>query len=280
VVGSFSFSYIGKKVRLSRIIKPEGTLVFAFDHWLEHGPADFPEERLDPKVILEDVIDAGVDAVMLTPGDARLFSDIWAGRTALIVKVTGKTSLRPPEEQLLQSVIGSVEEAIALGADAVAATVYWGSPYEDLMLERWTAIKDVADTYGVPLLQLAYPRGPTIKNRHALDIVLYGVRAAVSVGADAIKTYYTGSKETFAKVVTAASGVPVMMSGGPARHSPLEFLRDLKNVREAGAAGAVVGRNIFQARDVKAMARACRAVIRGEMEPEDALGAEGLLERA
>ena len=273
-----SFSCIGKKARLSRIIKPKGTLIFAFDHWLEHGPADFPEERLDPRIILEDVVSAGVDAVMLTPGDARLFSDVWAGRTALIVKVTGKTSLRSREEQLLQSIIGSVEEALALGADAVAATVYWGSPYEDLMLDRWTAIKDAADAYGVPVLQLAYPRGPTIRNRHSLEVVLYAVRAAVSVGADAIKTYYTGSRESFVKVVTAASDVPVLMSGGPTRHSPLEFLRDLKNVREAGAVGAVVGRNIFQAGDVRAMTRACRSVIRGEMEPEDALGAEGLLE--
>jgi len=271
-----SYSSVGKRVRLSRIVDPRGSLVFAFDHWLEHGPSDFPRDRLDPRGILEAVIDAGVDAVMLTPGDARLFSDIWAGRTALIVKITGKTNLRPEADRLLQSVIGSVEEAIALGADAVAATVYWGSPYEDIMLARWSAIREATERYGIPALQLAYPRGPTIRDRHALDIVLYGVRAAVSVGADLIKTYYTGSRESFALVVKAASGIPVMMSGGPARHSALEFLRDLRNVREAGAAGAVVGRNIFQARDIRAMTRACRAVIRGEASPEEAAAEEGL----
>ncbi|MEB2837266.1 MAG: 2-amino-3,7-dideoxy-D-threo-hept-6-ulosonate synthase [Desulfurococcales archaeon] len=274
--GVASYSSVGKRVRLSRIVREPGSLVFAFDHWLEHGPADFPEDRLDPRVILEAVVDAGVDAVMLTPGDARLFSDIWAGRTALIVKVTGKTSLRPPDAQLLQSIIGTVEEAIALGADAVAATVYWGSPQEDAMVSQWTLIRETAERYGVPALQLAYPRGPTIRDRHSLDVVLYGVRAAVSVGADLIKTYYTGSRDSFAKVVRAASGVPVMMSGGPARHSALEFLRDLKAVMDVGAAGAVVGRNIFQAPDIKAMTRACRAVIRGEASPEEAAAGEGL----
>ncbi len=270
-----SYSSIGKSVRLSRILDERGTLVFAFDHWFEHGPSDFSADRLDPRTILEKVVGAGVDAVMLTPGDARLFADIWAGRTALIVKVTGKTSLRPERERLLQSPIGSVEDAVRLGADAVAATVYWGSPMEDVMLERWIAIREAAEMYGLPVLQLAYPRGPSIRNRYELDIVLYGVRAAVQVGADLIKTYYTGSQASFAKVVEAASGIPVMMSGGPKREKMVDFLRDLKAVREAGAIGAVVGRNIFQSRDIERATQLCKAVLTGRASPEDA--AEGLL---
>ncbi|MEB3845161.1 MAG: fructose-bisphosphate aldolase [Desulfurococcales archaeon] len=269
---TLSYQSVGKRVRLSRILGDNrGSLVFAFDHWLEHGPTDFPGDRIDPKIILEEVVSAGVDAVMLTPGDARLLADIWAGRTSLIVKITGKTSLRPENERLLQSVIGSVEDAVSLGADAVAATVYWGSPFEDAMLRQWTAIRETAEQYGVPALQLAYPRGPSIRDRHAPDIVLYGVRAAVMVGADLIKTYYTGSRESFKLVVEAASGVPVMMSGGPRRGTPLEFLRDLRDVRLAGAAGAVVGRNIFQAPRIAAMARACRSVLRLELSPEEAV---------
>jgi class I fructose-bisphosphate aldolase len=274
--GSSSYSSVGKNVRLSRLLDPHGTLIFAFDHWLEHGPGDFPEDRLDPRVILEAVVDARVDGVMLTPGDAKLFADIWSGRTSLIVKITGKTSLRPKDEQLIQSIIGTVDDAVRLGADAVAATVYWGSPREDVMLQCWSIVRERAEEYGMPALQLAYPRGPTIKDRHALDIVLYGVRAAVMVGADLIKTYYTGNKESFSKVVRAASGIPVMMSGGPARSSPLDFLRDLRNVREAGAIGAVVGRNIFQALDIRAMAKACKLVLTGKATPEEAIEGEGL----
>ena len=271
-----SYSSIGKSVRLSRILDPNGTLVFAFDHWLEHGPVDFPVDRIDPRKILEEVVDAGVDAVMLTPGDARLFYDIWMGRTSLIVKITGKTNIRPHDQRLKQSIIGSVEDAVKLGADAVAATIYWGSQFEDEMLEQWTLIRETAELYGLPALQLAYPRGPAIKYRYALDIVLYGVRSAVMVGADLIRTCYTGGKDSFSKVVEAASDIPVMMSGGPHRDNPLEFLVDLEAVREAGAAGAVVGRNIFQSRNIGAMARACKAVIRGEMTPEEAASSEGL----
>lgn len=276
MAAAISYSSVGKTVRLSRILNPRGTLVFAFDHWVEHGPSDFPRDRVDPRKILEAVVSEGVDAVMLTPGDARLLADLWAGRTSLIVKITGKTSLRPERERLLQSIIGTVEDAARLGADAVAATVYWGSPYEDLMLERWTLIREAAERLGMPALQLAYPRGPAVRERHSLETVLYGVRAAVAVGADLIKTYYTGSRETFAVVVEAAGEVPVLMSGGPRRSNPLAFLQDLWDVRAAGAAGAVVGRNIFQAPDIRAMVRACRAVIRGEARPREALEGEGL----
>ena len=195
--------------------------------------------------------------------------NIIANKIALIVKLTSKTNLRPSEERLLQSPFGAVESAIALGADAVAATVYWGSQFEHEMLKQWIEIKKYADVYGLPALQLAYPRGPTIKNMYDVEIVRYGARAAVESGADLIKTYYTGSRETFAKVVEAASGVPVLMSGGPRREKPIDFLRDVKAVMEAGGKGVVVGRNVFQHKDPKAMMKAIVAIVHEDKDPED-----------
>ena len=266
-----SFHVVGKKVRLSRILPDGKALVFAFDHGLEHGPQDFPPWHIDPKTILSKVVEAGVDAIMLLPGMAKQTYEVWAGKTALIVKVTGKSVLRPKEQQLVQSPVGVVEEAVALGADGVAATVYWGSPQEDAMLQIWTEVAFTAETYGLPVLQLAYPRGPTIPNRYDVEIVRYAARAAVEVGADLIKTYYTGSKETFAEVVKAAGGVPVLMSGGAKAPKPIDFLRVVKNVMEAGARGVVVGRNIFQSKDPKGMAKAILAIVHEGLEPEEAL---------
>ncbi len=265
-----SYSYVGKLVRLRRILPDGKAVVFAFDHGVEHGPSDFPEGRVNPEPVLKAVVEAGVDAVMLTPGMARLTYSIWAGRTALIVKVTGKTNLRPSEQQLLQSVFGSVENAIALGADAVAATVYWGSPYEDQMLRQWFAVKSSAEAYGLPCLQLAYPRGPMIKDRYDVEIVRYGARAAAESGADMIKTYYTGSTDTFRRVVEAASGVPVLMSGGPRAPTAIDFLRQVRSVMDSGASGVVVGRNIFQHPDPRSMTKAVIAVVHEDLEPEEA----------
>lgn len=265
-----SFSSVGKKVRLSRILRRGRAVAFAFDHGVEHGPGDFPPQSIDPNGLLEEVISAGVDAVMMLPGMARLTHDVWAGRTGLIVKLTSKSNMRPDDGKLLQSTFGYVDDAVALSADAVAATVYWGSPYEDAMLERWFAIRSMADSYGLPCMQLAYPRGPTIKDRYSLEIVRYGARAASESGADIIKTYYTGSRETFRDVVKAAGGVPVMMSGGPRRAALLDFLHDVRSVLDAGGSGVVVGRNVFQHPSPGKAMRAVLAVVHENAEPEEA----------
>lgn len=262
--------FIGKRVRLAKILPGGRSVIFAFDHGVEHGPQEIPRARRDARKLMQEIVDAGVDAVMTTPGIARLTWDIWAGRTAMIVKLTGKTSLRPSEDQLLQSIIGSVGEAAAVGADAVAATVYWGSPLEDLMLERWARIRLEAESLGMPALQLAYPRGPAIKDRYAVEIVEYGARAAMESGADLIKTYYTGSEETFRRVVEAASGIPVLMSGGAKTQSPLDFLEKVYSVIRAGGQGVVVGRNVFQATSIEAMVVAIREVVHKGVEPSKA----------
>jgi len=266
-----TYRSIGKRIRFNRIMGRGRAIIFAFDHGVEHGPSDFPEDRIDPRIVLTEVVEAGVDAVMLLPGVARLTSDIWGGRTSLILKLTSKTNLRPEEYRLIQSIFGFVEDAIALDADAVAATIYWGSPFEDEMLEIWFNIREAADHYGLPCLQLAYPRGPTIKDRFDVEIVRYGARAAAESGADLIKTYYTGSRESFAKVVEAASGVPVLMSGGPKTPKAIDFLKQVRNVIDAGGKGVVVGRNVFQAPNIKSMIKAIQLIVYEDRSPEEAV---------
>ncbi|MGB9816313.1 MAG: class I fructose-bisphosphate aldolase [Desulfurococcaceae archaeon] len=265
-----TYNAVGKKIRLNRIIGRGRAVIFAFDHGVEHGPSDFNAETINPRRVIEKVI-GGLDAIMMLPGVARLTWDIWSNRAALIIKVTSKTNLRPETEKLLQSPFGLVEEAIAIGADGVAATVYWGSQYEDEMLEQWVNIRNTAETYGLPCLQLAYPRGPAIKNMYDVEIVKYGARAAAESGADLIKTYYTGSVETFRQVVEAASGVPVLMSGGPRRNTDLEFLVDVYNVIQAGGRGVVVGRNVFQHSNPRGMLRAINAIVHEDKTPEEAV---------
>jgi class I fructose-bisphosphate aldolase len=265
-----TYSAVGKRVRLSRIMSRGRAVVFAFDHGFEHGPRDFTSETLNARVVLEKVV-GYVGAVMLLPGVARLTWDLWAGRAALILKVTGKTTMRPEEERLIQSPIALVEDAVALGADAVAATIYWGSRYEHEMLRDWASIKSAADTYGIPLFQLAYPRGPMITSTYDPEVVKYSARAAAESGADAIKTHYTGSLESFKLVVEIASGTPVLMSGGPRRSRDLDFLVDVYNAIKAGGRGVVVGRNVFQHRNPRGVLRAVNAIVFDEKEPEEAL---------
>ncbi|NJE07376.1 fructose-bisphosphate aldolase [Thermococcus sp. M39] len=279
-----AFQNVGIKRRLKRFFRRDGrALIFAMDHGFEHGPTDFEEvwEHIKPKIIIRKVVRAGIDGVMMLPGIARIAADELKPDTGLMIKLTSKTNLRPKEDQLLQSPLGFVEDAIKLGADAVAATVYWGSPYEDIMMKQFAEIASIAHDFGLPVVQFAYPRGPYINEKYGKKedyrVVMYGARAAAEMGADMIKTYWTGSKETFAKVVDAAAGVPVLLSGGAKAKNPFEFLKIVYDVIEAGGAGAVVGRNIFQRENPEPMIKALLRVIHRNEEPEEAAKAEGLI---
>ncbi|WP_457753602.1 class I fructose-bisphosphate aldolase [Thermococcus sp.] len=279
-----AFQNVGIRRRLKRFFRRDGrALIFAMDHGFEHGPEDFNEvwEHVNPRVILKKVIRAGVDGVMLLPGIARISGDVLNPNVGLMVKLTSKSNLRPKEDQLLQSPLGFVEDAIKLGADAVAATVYWGSPYEDIMMKQFAEVASIAHDFGLPVVQFSYPRGPYINEKYGKKedyrVVMYGARAAAEMGADMIKTYWTGSKETFAKVVDAAAGVPVLLSGGAKAKNPLEFLKVVYEVVEAGGAGAVVGRNIFQRENPEPIIKAILRVIHRNEEPEEAAKAEGLI---
>jgi DhnA family fructose-bisphosphate aldolase class Ia len=76
------------------------------------------------------------------------------------------------------------------------------------------------------------------------------------LGADVVKVSYTGSMESFRKVVEGCP-VPVLIAGGPKMGSDLAILKMVKGAMEAGAAGISIGRNVFQhgspARIVKAL---------------------------
>jgi fructose-bisphosphate aldolase, class I len=265
-----SLSYVGKQLRFERIFRDDSrSVIFAMDHGFERGPSVFSDSALNPADIISKVVDAGVDAAMVTKGVAKVTSSIWRNKIGLILKISGKTELRPKKDQAIQSQIGSVEEAVKIGADAVATTVYWGSEFENEMLARLNETVEKSDSFGLPVLQLAYPRVEG-KTNYEPEIVSYAVRLAFETGADAIKTYYTGSSESFSKVVASAGGVPVLLSGGAASEHPIKFLQDVQSVMQAGAKGVVVGRNVFQSKDPGAMVNAVKRIVHDEWPSEKA----------
>ena len=279
-----AYQSVGIRRRLKRFFRRDGkALIFAMDHGFEHGPTDFEEhwEHVNPRIIIGKVVRAGIDGVMMLPGIARIAGDEVKPNVGLMIKLTSKTNLRPKGEQLLQSQLGFVEDAIKLGADAIAATVYWGSPAEDVMMRQFAEIASYAHDLGFPVVQFAYPRGPYINERYGRKedyrVVMYGARAAAESGADMIKTYWTGSRKTFAKVVDAAAGVPVLLSGGAKTENPVDFLKLVWEVIEAGGSGAVVGRNIFQRENPEPFIKALLRVVHRNEDPEEAAKAEGLI---
>lgn len=262
---------IGKKLRLNRILDPKTgrTLIVALDHGVEHGPSDFPEKVLDPKVIVKATADGGANGIMLHKGVARYTAEEWMGKIPLILKITGRTSLSP-EELAMQTPVASVEDAVSLGADAVALTIYVGSTNEAKMMKNFGKVETCCRQLGMPILALMYPRGPGIKDKYNVDGVRYAARLGAELGVDIVKTYYTGSAETFRKVVKSCP-VPVVAAGGPRKDTAEEVLTMVKEVMEAGAAGVTIGRNVWAYSDPVGMIQAIHDIVFENASVKEAL---------
>ncbi len=93
----------------------------------------------------------------------------------------------------------------------------------------------------------------------------------MELGVDIVKTFYTGSAETFAQVVEMASPALVVAAGGPRLETDVDVLRMVEGVVQAGAAGITFGRNIWQSDDPAALIGALKHVLHENGSVERAL---------
>ena len=141
------------------------------------------------------------------------------------------------------------------------------------MLEMLSNVVEEAHKWGLPVVCHAYPSGELWGDRKgSAESVLYAARAAAEVGVDIIKTWYTGSTESFREVVDGTPGL-VMVAGGAKLDTDLEVLQFAESVVDAGAAGLTIGRNVWGADNPTGMVRALRAVVHDGQSATDAVRA-------
>jgi DhnA family fructose-bisphosphate aldolase class Ia len=117
---------------------------------------------------------------------------------------------------------------------------------------------------------MMYPRGPAIKNSNDVAFVKHVSRIGAELGADIVKTNYTGSIESFREVVQGCP-VPVVIAGGPKVNTEEDVLRMVLGSIRAGGVGVSLGRNIFQHKNPEAMAKAVGAIVHKGATVEEAL---------
>ncbi len=243
----------GKKRRLKRILRDDNrTIIVPMDHGVTVGPV---AGIIDMQEIVNKLLLGGVDAVLLNRGIAK---SIDTGNAGLIVHLCGSTKHCPDPNSKIQ--ICSVEDAVRLGADAVSVHINIGAKQEDRMLATLGNVACKCDDYGMPLLAMMYPRGPSIKDQHAVDVVAHAARLGAELGADMIKTNYTGDSESFKKVVSGCH-VPVIIAGGPKVETARDILQMVIGSLKAGGAGVSIGRNVFQHEDPAKMVKAFSAIV-------------------
>ena len=257
---------IGKDIRIERIVDRNTgrAVIVPMDHGFSMGQID---GLLDMTKTISEVSDGGANAIVLHKGMVKRGHRRHGRDIGLIIHLSGSTSLNPdPNDKVI---VCTVEEAVALGADAVSIHINLGAPNESHMLETAGQIVKDCNRWGMPLLVMIYPRGKGI-DPFSPQAIGHCVRVAEELGADMIKTNYPGSPEAFRKIVNACS-VPLFIAGGE-KTGDLESLTIIRESVEVGGAGVCVGRNAFQRKDTRGFVKALCKVGHENMDPVKALG--------
>jgi fructose-bisphosphate aldolase/2-amino-3,7-dideoxy-D-threo-hept-6-ulosonate synthase len=253
----------GKTRRLRRIMQQDNhTVIVPMDHGVTVGPI---QGITNMQQITDQLVKGKADAILVHKGIAKRID---VGNAGLIVMLSGMSNLSPNINGKVQ--VCSVQEAIRIGADAVSVHVNVGAQDEDKMLHNLGKVSDECDIYGIPLLAMMYPRGPKIQNEHAPDVIAHAARIGAELGADIIKTNYTGNIDTFKEVVESCP-VPVVIAGGPKCKSNDEVLQTTFDAMKAGAAGLSIGRNVFQCENPTQIIKALSAIVHQNATVEHAL---------
>ena len=253
----------GRDVRLNRILRNGKMLCIPMDHGISNGPIP---GIIDVHSMIYQCENKGLTSVLVNKGIVRSMPRPTS--VGVIVHFSGSTSLGPaPNKKVL---MGTVVEAVRLGADGVSVHINIGAKEEPEMLVKLGQVAGQCDEWFMPFIAMMYPRGENIKNPHDPEIVAHAARIGAEAGADIVKTVYTGDPDSFKRVIKGCP-VPIVIAGGPKAKNDKEVLEMTYGAMEAGAIGVTFGRNIFQHKNPGGMCRALAKVIFKKQTVKEAL---------
>lgn len=242
---------------------------------MDHGMAAVPEglERIRP--ILERVLEADPDGILLNASMARQQIDLLARRH--VPSLTVGIDFVVHEDPHANSPVAahypqiSVEEAVRLGADCVKSMLVMGGSDRVAFARNVSYLRRMAEEcriWEMPLMIEPYLWGDQVPENRSGRAALNadGARLAVEFGADIVKLEYAGEPDEFAEVV-AQCPVPIIILGGPKRPAERDTIADIVNAGRAGAKGIAIGRNVWGYGDPRKMVRALTiALVRQDLD--------------
>ena len=268
----------GVKTNLARLLMHgrlagSGRLVILpVDQGFEHGPArSFAPNpaAYDPRYLFELAIEAGLSAYAAPLGPLEMGAVSYAGEVPLILKMNSANSLAGGNVSD-QALTATVDDALRLGCVGVGFTIYPGSDACYAMQLQLRDLIHEAKAKGLVPVVWSYPRGGKIskEGETALDIVAYAAHMAALMGATIIKVKppkagvdLAAAKDAYAKAevpmdtlseriahvmqTTFAGRRLVVFSGGEAKGTD-GVLDEIRQIRDGGGHGSIIGRNSFQ----------------------------------
>lgn len=255
--------------------------ILPVDQGIEHSAgASFAPNPIyfDPENIVKLAIEGGCNAVASTLGVLGAISRKYAHKIPFIVKFNHNELLSYPNFYD-QTLFASVQQAFELGAIAVGATVYYGSPESRRQIQEVSEAFAIAHELGMVTILWAYLRNPAFKHEgvdyhNSADLTGQANHLGVTIEADIIKQKqaennggYTALKfgKTHSKVYSElTSDHPIDLvryqvancymgragminSGGASGENDLaQAVRTAVINKRAGGMGLISGRKSFQ----------------------------------
>jgi DhnA family fructose-bisphosphate aldolase class Ia len=237
---------------LAKLVKKNRSLLVAFDHGIVFGSLPGSEK---PGWVLEQIIEGKADGVLVTPGLARRFANVLKGRIGVILSIPTDPAY--------------VEYAARLGADGVKTT-FFGDVTDSEVTKMQEDVAMACQSQGMVYLDEVVPADAgSYKAKSDPALVRLAVRRAAELGADMVKTAYTGDRASFERAV-ASTFIPVVILGGE-KSGDREVLQMTRDAVDAGGAGIAYGRNIWGRDDPRAMIEALRMIIHEGRAVDEAL---------
>ena len=262
---------LGKTIRYNKFFGKGGNALFvAVDHGAQFGPLD---NLLDVCDALEKI--HMVDGILMNPGILDQASPFFAKKDTppLILRVTWTSAYCFPwnYKEAHTCRVMHPYDALYSGAEMVTACCVLQSGSESTDRDNVKLFSEIAaekEKAGIPLIGELYPmQAENLPPDELHNRVYRGARILAELGADVIKTFYTG--ERFSEVVEAVP-VPILVLGASKTEHEESALEMARKAMAAGARGIVFGRNAFQAEDVHGFIQALANIVHMKGEQKKA----------
>jgi class I fructose-bisphosphate aldolase len=168
--------------------------IFPVDQGIEHsgGSAFAPNPiYFDPENIIRLAIEGGCNAVASTYGVLGIMARKYAHKIPFVVKINHNEFLSMPN-RFDQTMFGTIRSAWNMGAVAVGATIYWGSPESARQLKEVAEAFEYAHELGMTTILWCYTRNNGFKvdgvDYHtSADLTGQANHLGVTLQADIIK---------------------------------------------------------------------------------------------
>jgi len=231
----------GKAIRWNHIFRNDGKAVIVA---MDHSTRRVAPGLEDYVATVKKVAAGGADAILISYGNMLTHAKALPRNVGYVVGI--------PSPQRAEF----VQEAAKAGADALKYTHFGGLRSPNLNMVQ--PIAAACEEHGIVFMPEVVPQDD--KRNTLYDQVRDAARLGQENGGDFIKTAYTGSVESFRKVVETCP-IPIVILGGAKMDSDRDVLEVVKGAVDAGGAGTCMGRNVFQHKDPKAITQAMCMIV-------------------